>query len=78
MFLCLHAFPGIRQLSIARALWYSRCCLHSLLPDPLIVVSSRWLQVHTTLTAFDIDDQDPPIGAEGETALLAALQVRNT
>ena len=34
------------------------------------------LQVNTTLTELDISRQDPPIGAEGQAFLLAALQVR--
>ena len=32
----------------------------------------------TTLTVLDISDQDPPISAEVQTALLAALQVNVT
>ena len=35
------------------------------------------LQV-TTLTVLNISDQDPPISAEVQTALLAALQVNVT
>jgi hypothetical protein len=34
------------------------------------------MQVNTTLTTLNISEQDPPIGAEGEAALVAALQVR--
>ena len=34
------------------------------------------MQVNTTLTELDISEQDPPIGAAGEAALVAALQVR--
>ena len=32
--------------------------------------------MNTTLTKLDIRGQNPPIGAEGRAALLAALQVR--
>jgi hypothetical protein len=48
------------------------------LSDLFAVAPTRvclFLQVNTTLTAFDISDNDR-IGAEGEAALLAALQVR--
>ena len=34
------------------------------------------MQVNATLTRLAIIEQDPPIGAAGEAALVAALQVR--
>jgi hypothetical protein len=53
--------------------------LVAIAPEYLICNSNRLCeQVNTTLTELDIDLQDPgaPIGAAGQAALLAALQVQ--
>jgi hypothetical protein len=53
--------------------------LHSNFIVPFMAVPTgvvRVWQVNTTLTCLNIDGQNPPIGAMGEAALLAALQVR--
>ncbi len=44
-------------------------------PEDTPPVCAFLLQVNTTLAELDLTDQDPPIGADGQAALLAALQV---
>ncbi len=66
---------AVQPLNVTDELW---CLLALAFACPVFGRSSScWhcLQVTTTLTDLDISDQDPPLGEEGEAALLAALQV---
>ncbi len=66
---------AVKPLNVTDELW---CLLALAFACPVHGCStSCWhcLQVTTTLTDVDISDQDPPICAEVQTALLAALQV---
>jgi len=71
----LSASQCLKPLNVTDELW---CLLALAFACPVHGCSTsccHCLQVTTTLTDLDISDQDPPISAEVQTALLAALQV---